>query len=294
MTVATVPAEDTDTPSVIQAITNVMRQVLAVSKGDRNTQQNFNFRGIDSVLNAVGPALRNAGIVTVPTVTSKDIQVLESKTSNGQVKRVRFAVIDVDYTFYGPRGDSITASVVGEAMDYGDKVVSKAMSVAYRTALIQTLSLPTQEADPDAYTYDINGDAPEQQEPPQTPAQQEHRQPSQSHQRAVNRARQEPAQGRDGDPVAFGAVVQQVAAQVKPKPTSGQPAGDDQQIATAQRMAREGKLHSLLKFIEQLENDLGPNDDTTVAACAIYKEAKEAADAAEEADASKYRTAVPA
>ena len=37
------------------ALSAVMDDVQAVKKGDRNTQQNYNFRGIDAVINAVGP-----------------------------------------------------------------------------------------------------------------------------------------------------------------------------------------------------------------------------------------------
>jgi hypothetical protein len=39
-------------------------------------------------------------------------------------------------------------------MDSGDKATAKAMSVAYRTALLQVLCLPTDEPDPDSHTYE--------------------------------------------------------------------------------------------------------------------------------------------
>jgi hypothetical protein len=44
--------------------------------------------------------------------------------------------------------------VLGEAMDSGDKAVAKAMSVAFRIALLQALALPTDEPDPDSYSYE--------------------------------------------------------------------------------------------------------------------------------------------
>jgi hypothetical protein len=44
--------------------------------------------------------------------------------------------------------------VPGEAFDSGDKATAKAMSVAFRIALLQGLSLPTDETDPDAQTYE--------------------------------------------------------------------------------------------------------------------------------------------
>jgi hypothetical protein len=39
-------------------------------------------------------------------------------------------------------------------MDFGDKGTPKAMSVAYRTLLIQGLCIPTGEADPDSTSYE--------------------------------------------------------------------------------------------------------------------------------------------
>jgi hypothetical protein len=62
--------------------------------------------------------------------------------------------VKVTYTFIGANGDSIKATVVGEAMDAGDKATAKAMSVAFRTALLQALSLPTDEPDPDSSSYE--------------------------------------------------------------------------------------------------------------------------------------------
>ena len=52
----------------------------------------------------------------------------------------------VAYTFTAPDGSSIVTSAAGEAMDSGDKATPKAMSVAYRTALLQALCLPTDES----------------------------------------------------------------------------------------------------------------------------------------------------
>ena len=39
-------------------------------------------------------------------------------------------------------------------MDSGDKATPKAMSVAFRIALLQALALPTDEPDPDSYAYE--------------------------------------------------------------------------------------------------------------------------------------------
>jgi ERF superfamily len=131
-------------------LVQVKEAVGAIGKGERNAQQGFNFRGIDAVINAVAPALIDAGIVVLPDVRTYEygtVEVGQRRTPMGHARVV------VEYTFVGPEGDTLTCSAPGEAMDSGDKATAKAMSVAYRTALLQALSLPTTEMDPDAVVY---------------------------------------------------------------------------------------------------------------------------------------------
>lgn len=137
--------------NIYQAMNEVMKDVGAVRKNERNTHQNFNFRGIDAVINAVSPAFRKHGIFCTPTVISSEyesVQVGQNRTVMGHAR------VMVQYTFHATDGTSISATVSAESMDSGDKATAKAMSVAYRTALLQTLCLPTDEADPDADTFE--------------------------------------------------------------------------------------------------------------------------------------------
>ena len=136
---------------IAQALSEVMKAVGGIAKKDKNTSQGFNFRGIDSVVNAVSPALQKFGVVVVPSVEEYEYHTVEigrNRTAMGHVK------VKVSYTFIGANGDAIKATVVGEAMDSGDKATAKAMSVAFRTALLQSLALPTDEVDPDAQSYE--------------------------------------------------------------------------------------------------------------------------------------------
>jgi hypothetical protein len=137
--------------TIYQALAAVMADVDHVAKREKNTVQRFMFRGIDTVLNAVGPVLRSHKVIVVPTVLKYrygEILVGKDRTPMGHARVI------VAYTFYGPEGDSIVASVAGEAFDSGDKATPKAMSVALRTALLQALALPTDEPDPDSQTYE--------------------------------------------------------------------------------------------------------------------------------------------
>lgn len=138
-----------DQLTVIQALNAVAADVGAVRKGERNQMQGFNFRGIDAVVNAVSGPMRRHGVVVVPEVVSVDLR--ESRTAKGTTMQNVHLI--VDYQFYGPTGDSVTARVAAESFDSGDKATAKAMSVAFRTALLQVLCLPTDEPDPDATSY---------------------------------------------------------------------------------------------------------------------------------------------
>ena len=130
-------------------LAKVMRSVDHVGKGDFNSHQKFNFRGIDGVLNAVGPALREHNVVVYPRL--HDVTYEEVKTSGGKASTACRVV--VDYVFASVDGSTVETRVAAESWDTGDKAMPKAMSVAMRTALIQALALPTDEPDPDSFTY---------------------------------------------------------------------------------------------------------------------------------------------
>lgn len=152
-------------PTVHQALSKVMEAVQAVRKDSKNQAQRFNFRGIDAVMNAVGPALRKYGVVILP----EEVDVHRSNGTTASGKQTAEVVIKVTYRIYGPNGDSIHGKVAAEAMDFGDKAIAKAMSVAYRTFLLQALTIPTDEPDPDSESYERgvpNGTGASQQNTP--------------------------------------------------------------------------------------------------------------------------------
>ena len=136
---------------IITLLTKAMDDIGAVRKGEKNTHQNFNFRGIDAVVNAASPAFRKHGIVVVPTLNNVEYETVEVGQNRSRMASVR---VNVSYTFHAPDGSNVTATVVAESMDSGDKATAKAMSVAFRIALLQTLCLPTDDIDPDAQTYE--------------------------------------------------------------------------------------------------------------------------------------------
>src|SRR5699024_3842939 len=89
-------------------------------------------------------------VIVVPHV--EDVTYDAVSTSTG--KPATACRILAQYVFYAEDGSSITTRVAAESWDNGDKSAPKAMSVAFRTALLQALALPTDEADPDSQTYE--------------------------------------------------------------------------------------------------------------------------------------------
>lgn len=138
--------------TVYEAWSNVMEEVQAIGKDGVNTTpgQNYKFRGIEAVMNAVGPVLRRHKVVVVPKVLEESAERYQTKSGTAMINRV----VRVRFTVYGPDGDSFDGETYGEAADSSDKSISKAQSVAYRTFLTQALTIPTGDADPDASTHE--------------------------------------------------------------------------------------------------------------------------------------------
>lgn len=139
-----------ETLTVHQAWSLVMDQVQTIRKTGRNKTQGYDFRGIDEVMSVVGPALRAHNVTVVPTAESVETERYQTKSEalmQGVIVRMR-------YTVYGPAGDSFVGSAYGQASDSSDKAIPKAESVAYRVFLLQALTVPTDDPDPDQYSHE--------------------------------------------------------------------------------------------------------------------------------------------
>jgi hypothetical protein len=152
------PIADVDQVPVHVAWARVMADVQSVSKGDRRDDVGgrYNFRGVDRVVNAVGPALRRHGVLVLPTrILSVDYR--EARTAKGSV--MQDCTVRVQWTVRGPAGDDLPAmESAGQATDTQDKSTAKAISVAQRVLFLSALHIPTQ--DPDVDRGHERGEAP--------------------------------------------------------------------------------------------------------------------------------------
>ena len=56
-----------------------------------------------------------------------------------------WSILTVEFTFWAEDGSSVSCTMIGEAMDSGDKASNKAMSTALKYALMQMFMIPTEE-----------------------------------------------------------------------------------------------------------------------------------------------------
>ena len=138
--------------NICKAIINTMADIGAIGKNTKNTQQGFMFRGIDAVMNALQPAMLKNNIFVVPEVLEQTRE--ERQTSKGGT--LIYSILKVKFTFFADDGSNISAVVIGEGMDSGDKASNKAMSIAFKYACFQVFCIPTEEMkDPDAECHEV-------------------------------------------------------------------------------------------------------------------------------------------
>ena len=124
-----------------------------ISKGRKNQQQGYNFRGIDDVLNALSTALVDAGLVILPRCVERIVVERETKSGGALFNvtcRVEFDLVSTE------DGSKHTVSTYGEAMDSADKATNKAMSAAYKYLALLVFCIPTEaspETDADFTTH---------------------------------------------------------------------------------------------------------------------------------------------
>lgn len=148
--------------NIFESISSVMNDLGAIGKTSKNQQQGFMYRGVDAVMNALNPALVKNKVFVVPEILE---QTREERTS-AKGGTLIYSICKVKYTFYAEDGTSVSAVVIGEGMDSGDKATNKAMSIAFKYACFQVFCIPTEEmVDPDAECHEVKPKKPAAEKP---------------------------------------------------------------------------------------------------------------------------------
>lgn len=146
-----------DVPKVYTAITAVAAKLCekGVGKSRKNEQQGYRFRGIDDFFNAVAPELATAGLCILPRCLSRD--VVERATKSGGALFYTTVSMEFDFVCAADASRHTVGPFFGEAMDSGDKSTNKAMSAAYKYAVMQTFAIPVegQAIDSEVDTHEV-------------------------------------------------------------------------------------------------------------------------------------------
>lgn len=161
------PATREGVPGVYRKVLDLMRMVTTIGK-DQETKGDgprFKFRGIDTVMNEVGAAMRDVGLIMRPQILDKTYTNHTGRKANGGEVVYTTCSLTVRYIFTDPDdGTTYTMEMVGEGRDNTDKATSKAASMALKYGLLEGLMVAVDDME------DSDRDAPEVTREQQAPA----------------------------------------------------------------------------------------------------------------------------
>lgn len=126
----------------------VMEDVGVIAKSSQNTQQKYNFRGVDAALSKVNPVLIRHGISVTVEVIRHRVTISEQQRQGKDPQKQYHATLRMKVTFYAADGSSLVNTLAGEGLDYGgDKATNKAMSAAFKYGLFFGLVIPVHKSE---------------------------------------------------------------------------------------------------------------------------------------------------
>ena len=135
--------------AIISAMQQIAKTGIAKTHKAALGGATVNYRGIEDAMNQMSAILIACGITVTPSYS--EAQITErTKGDPKDGKATRFALVRGTFEFAADDGSAVACIVYGEAMDSGDKALTKAQSVAFRTALFQQFVVPTMAMDPEA------------------------------------------------------------------------------------------------------------------------------------------------
>ena len=136
------------TTSVQQALTAIIAELPAITKGDKSPQ-GYTYRGIEAITKQLQPLLAKHGVVIVPSATISNVT-----PSPGMKESWQDVYMTVQWDVYGPDGSKVTACTTGIGRDNADKGANKAQTQAFKYLLLHLLCIADAKDDADSHTYD--------------------------------------------------------------------------------------------------------------------------------------------
>jgi hypothetical protein len=152
-------------PQVYKAVTAVAAELSGggIPKRHRNERDDYRYRSIDDVLNRLSPLLAKHKLCVLPRVLVRECT---DRLGEGDLLLVGVALKVAFDLVSSADGSSHTVEAFGEALDASDKATAKAMSSAYKHAMLQTFCVPVaQIADADVSSHRLKRNRSHPREP---------------------------------------------------------------------------------------------------------------------------------
>jgi hypothetical protein len=137
--------------NVVLALARVSRDLPSIGRDQKAPEEHggYAYRGIEQITANVAPLLAKHGVVFIPHVEA--IEIRERMLNQAMCTDT---ILTVRYRICGPGGaqDFVEAVVIGIGRDGSDKGANKALTQAYKYALIQTLCIADARDDADGET----------------------------------------------------------------------------------------------------------------------------------------------
>jgi hypothetical protein len=136
-------------PSVYAAINAVTAELSknGIAKSRTNEVEDYRYRSIDDVLDRLAPLLAKHRLCVLP----RALERIVTERADEQNRLLLHVAVRVAFTLNSvDDGSDHIVEAYGEALDGGDKATAKAMSAAYKAAMVQTFCIPVSgNEDPD-------------------------------------------------------------------------------------------------------------------------------------------------
>lgn len=122
----------------------VMKDCSYIQKNATNSAQKYNYASASAVLEKVNAALSAHGIATLCQT-----ELLSDLLQEQNGKSVHYVTVKTTITLFDGESDPLTICGLGSGLDYGDKAIAKAQTMAIKYAWMNCLNISTGD-DPEA------------------------------------------------------------------------------------------------------------------------------------------------
>lgn len=135
----------TEPLGIHEALVKIIKELPGIGKDSSGQGLPYNYRGVEDIVPVVKRLFAEHGVHM--TAEHEIVSDADKQGNSGKQRRV---VLQSTFQFHALDGSFVETTTIGEAMDVQDKAFNKAMTAAYKYALIQTLTIADGD-DPDAY-----------------------------------------------------------------------------------------------------------------------------------------------